>query len=116
MEKWTIGELKRLSETDDLHISPFREDGKTYGNFTYVGMPERFQILLSNIALASTRVNFNASLIGGLPETQEVVHYCADNGIRPEIQIINAEQINDAWEKVMNKEARYRYVIDTATF
>ena len=45
-----------------------------------------------------------------------MVHYCADNGVKPEIQMISAEQINDAWEKVVNKEARYRYVIDTATF
>lgn len=89
---------------------------KPYGHFTFVGMPEGFQINLSNIALASTRVNFNASLIGGIPETQEVVHYCADNGIRPEIQIIKAEEINQAWDDVVNKKARYRYVIDAATF
>lgn len=39
-----------------------------------------------------------------------------DNKVFPQIQIIKAEQINDAWTKVMNKEARYRYVIDAATF
>ncbi|GET21843.1 NAD(P)-dependent alcohol dehydrogenase [Prolixibacter denitrificans] len=99
-----------------FNVAPYVACVKPYGNFTYVGMPEGFQINLSNIALAATRVNFNASLIGGMPETQEVVHYCADNGIRPEIQMISAEQINDAWEKVVNKEARYRYVIDAATF
>jgi alcohol dehydrogenase (NADP+)/uncharacterized zinc-type alcohol dehydrogenase-like protein len=62
------------------------------------------------------RVNFNASLIGGIPETQEVMDYCAKNKIYPQIQIIKAAEINDAWEKVVNKEARYRYVIDAATF
>lgn len=36
MENWTADELKRLSETDDLHISPFREDGKTYGTPTWI--------------------------------------------------------------------------------
>ncbi len=99
-----------------FNAAPYVACVKPYGNFTYVGMPEGFQINLSNIALAATRVNFNASLIGGIPETQEVVHYCADNGVKPEIQMISAEQINDAWEKVVNKEARYRYVIDAATF
>ena len=75
-----------------------------------------FNLTLSNIGLANTPVNFNASLIGGMPETQEVVNYCADNKVLPQIQIIKAEQINDAWTKVLNKDARYRYVIDAATF
>lgn len=88
---------------------------KPYGSFTQVGMPNAFQLAVSNIGLAVSRVNFNASLIGGIPETQEVVHYCADNNIRPQIQVIKAEEVNDAWAKVLNKEARYRYVIDTAT-
>lgn len=66
--------------------------------------------------LAFARVNFNSSLIGGIPETQEVVDYCANNGILPEIEIIDAEGINQAWEDVVNKKARYRYVIDAATF
>jgi alcohol dehydrogenase (NADP+)/uncharacterized zinc-type alcohol dehydrogenase-like protein len=72
--------------------------------------------LLFTRYLATSNVNFNASLIGGIPETQEVVHYCADNNVLPQIQIIKAEQINEVWEKVMNKEARYRYVIDAASF
>ncbi|WP_439185112.1 NAD(P)-dependent alcohol dehydrogenase [Carboxylicivirga taeanensis] len=99
-----------------FNATPYVACVKPYGNFTYVGMPEGFQINLSNIALAATRVNFNASLIGGIPETQEVVHYCADKGIKPEIQLISAEQINDAWKNVENKKARYRYVINAATF
>ena len=99
-----------------FNVSPYLACVKPYGTFTFVGMPNGFEINLSNIALASTRVNFNASLIGGIPETQEVVHYCADNGVRPEIQVIKAEEINQAWENVVNKKARYRYVIDAATF
>jgi alcohol dehydrogenase (NADP+)/uncharacterized zinc-type alcohol dehydrogenase-like protein len=89
---------------------------KRNGFFTQVGMPVGFELKVSNIGLANTRVNFNASLIGGIPETQEVVHYCADNKVYPQIQVIKAAQINDAWTKVLSKEARYRYVIDAATF
>lgn len=88
---------------------------KPGGFYTQVGMPVGFELTLSNIGLASTRVNFNASLIGGIPETQEVVHYCADNKVLPQIEVIKAEQVNDAWEKVLNKKARYRFVIDAAT-
>ncbi len=99
-----------------FNAAPYVACVKPYGNFTYVGMPEGFAINLSNIALAATRVNFNASLIGGIPETQEVIHYCADNGVKPEIKMISAEEINEAWKNVENKKARYRYVIDAATF
>ena len=99
-----------------FNAAPYVACIKPYGTFTYVGMPEGFSLNVNNIALAASRVNFNASLIGGIPETQEVIHYCADNGIRPEIEVISAGQINEAWEKVVNKEARYRYVIDASTF
>jgi alcohol dehydrogenase (NADP+)/uncharacterized zinc-type alcohol dehydrogenase-like protein len=97
-------------------VAPYVSCVKPYGSFTFVGMPEGFNIELSNIALASARVNFNASLIGGIPETQEVINYCANQKVLPEIQLIKAEEINDAWKKVVDKKARYRYVIDAATF
>lgn len=89
---------------------------KPFGNFTQVGMPERFELTVSAIALSHSRVNFNASLIGGMKETQEMVNYCVDHNVLPKIQVIKAEEINKAWESVVNKEARYRYVIDAATF
>ncbi|QFR50166.1 alcohol dehydrogenase catalytic domain-containing protein [Sulfurimonas lithotrophica] len=88
---------------------------KPYGFFTQVGMPEAFEITLNNLGLSFSRVNFNASLIGGMKETQEVVDYCAENKIYPQIEIIDAKDITDAWKKVENKQARFRYVIDTAT-
>ena len=89
---------------------------KPGGYLTQLGMPEKSQLVVSNLGLAFSRVNFNASLIGGIPDTQEVVNYCADNKLPPQIQVIKAEDVNEAWNKVVNKEARYRYVIDAATF
>ncbi|NBP70015.1 MAG: NAD(P)-dependent alcohol dehydrogenase, partial [Cytophagia bacterium] len=73
---------------------------KRNGFYTQVGMPVGFQLTLSNIGMAMSRVNFNASLIGGIPETQEVMDYCANNKVLPQIQIIKADQINNAWEKI----------------
>ena len=88
---------------------------KPYGFFTQVGQPINGELMINNTNMIFNRVNFNGSLIGGIPETQEVMNYCAENKIYPQIQIIKAEEINEAWEKVVNKEARYRYVIDAAT-
>lgn len=96
-------------------VAAYANTVKPYGYFTMVGMPEGFQLTLSNIGLAFNRVNFNASLIGGMKETQEMVDYCAKNDVLPEIQIIKAQEITQAWKDVENKKARYRYVIDTAT-
>lgn len=117
-------QLYSFSEKLDYMIStiPYQFDVaayasvvKPYGFFTQVGMPEGFQITLNNLGLSASRVNFNASLIGGMKETQEMVDYCAKNNVLPEIQMIKAEEITQAWKNVENKKARYRYVIDTAT-
>ena len=88
---------------------------KPYGYFTQVGQPINGELMINNTNMLFNRVNFNASLIGGIPETQEVMDYCAEHKIYPQIQIIKAEEINEAWKKVVNKEARYRFVIDAAT-
>ncbi|QIL77178.1 NAD(P)-dependent alcohol dehydrogenase [Hymenobacter sp. HDW8] len=111
------GKLDYLISTipAQFDVAAYASALKRGGFFTQVGMPVGFNLTLSTIGLANTHVNFNASLIGGMPETQQVVDYCADNKVYPQIQIINAKQINDAWTKVLNKEARYRYVIDAAT-
>jgi alcohol dehydrogenase (NADP+)/uncharacterized zinc-type alcohol dehydrogenase-like protein len=88
---------------------------KPYGSFTQVGMPVGFQLTIHNLALAASRVNYNASIVGSIPQTQELVDYCAENRIYPQIQVIKANEVNEAWIKVVNKEARYRYVLDAAT-
>ncbi len=99
----------------EYDVAAYASVVKPFGTYTQVGMPEGFKLTLNAIALSISRVNFNASLIGGMRETQEVVDYCADNKVLPQIQIIKAEQINEAWENVVAKKARYRYVIDAAT-
>ena len=96
-------------------MSSYIDCVKPYGFFTQVGQPINGELMINNTNMIFNRVNFNGSLIGGIPETQEVMNYCAENKIYPQIQIIKAEEINEAWKKVVNKEARYRFVIDAAT-
>lgn len=100
----------------DYDISAYSNCVKPYGTFTQVGMPVNGELKINNFLFVNNRVNYNASMIGGIPETQEVINYCADNKILPEIQVIPASQINEAWDRVVSKEARYRYVIDASTF
>lgn len=96
-------------------LSVYVDCVKPYGYFTQVGQPINGELTINNFNMIFNRVNFNGSLIGGIRETQEVMDCCADRKIYPQVQIIKAEDVNEAWEKVVNKEARYRFVIDAAT-
>ena len=89
---------------------------KPYGSYIQVGMPAKGEVIVNTFAFNNSRVRFGTSLIGGIPQTQEVMDFCAENKIYPQIQVIQADEINDTWAKVLNKEARYRFVIDAATF
>ncbi|MCB9523949.1 MAG: NAD(P)-dependent alcohol dehydrogenase [Myxococcales bacterium] len=97
-------------------VGPYAAMVKPHGTYTQVGMPEGFALDVNLLALSLARVKYEVSLIGGMQETQEVVHFCADNRVRPEVQVIAANEVSDAWVKVQRKEARYRYVIDASTF
>jgi uncharacterized zinc-type alcohol dehydrogenase-like protein len=55
------------------------------------------------------------SLIGGIKETQEMLDYCAEHGIVSDIEIIPINYINEAYERVLKSDVRYRFVIDMAT-
>jgi alcohol dehydrogenase (NADP+) len=116
LKPW-IGKLDYMISTVPYayELSSYIDCVKPYGYFTQVGQPIGGELTINNFNMIFNRVNFNGSLIGGIPETQEVMDYCAKHKIYPQIQIIKATEINDAWEKVVNKEARYRYVIDAAT-
>jgi uncharacterized zinc-type alcohol dehydrogenase-like protein len=54
-------------------------------------------------------------MIGGIAETQEVIDYCAARDIKADIELIRADEINRAYERVVNKDVRYRFVIDMAS-
>ena len=54
-------------------------------------------------------------MVGGMAEAQEILDFCSQTGVRPQIQMISANQINQAWKDVVAKKARFRYVIDAAT-
>jgi len=98
------------------NIAAYASLVKPYGNYTQVGMPVKGEVTINNFVMNRNRVRYSTSLIGGIPQTQEVIDHCAKNKIYPEVQVIKATEANDTWDKIINKEARYRYVIDAATF
>ncbi|MEW2130499.1 NAD(P)-dependent alcohol dehydrogenase [Streptomyces sp. NPDC005435] len=87
---------------------------RTDGTLVNVGLPEEpVQITLQS--LFGHRRSLSSSGIGGIAETQEMLDFCAAHGIGAEIELIAAEEINDAYERVLASDVRYRFVIDTAT-
>ncbi|MFX4218495.1 NAD(P)-dependent alcohol dehydrogenase [Aliarcobacter butzleri] len=96
-------------------ISAYCNIVKPNGTFVQLGLPKS-ELPINSFSMALNRVNFKSSLIGGMKDTQDVLNYCATNKVLPKIEIIKAEQINEAWQKVLDKKARFRYVIDASTF
>jgi uncharacterized zinc-type alcohol dehydrogenase-like protein len=60
--------------------------------------------------------SFTGSMIGGIAVTQEMLDFCAEHGIGAEVEVIPADRINQAYERVLASDVRYRFVIDAATF
>jgi alcohol dehydrogenase (NADP+) len=84
------------------------------GALVNVGAPAE-PLPVNAFALIGGRRSFAGSMIGGIRETQEMLNFCAEHGIGAEIEVIPAGKINDAYERVLASDVRYRFVIDTAT-
>lgn len=87
---------------------------KTDGALVNVGAPEE-PISLNLFSVIAGRKTLAGSGIGGIRETQEMLDFCAEHGIGAEIELISADEINEAYERVLASDVRYRFVIDTAT-
>ncbi len=85
------------------------------GLLVELGLPEH-PIKLRAFFLAANRRSLAGSMVGGIPQTQEMLNFCAEHGIGAEIELISADQIDEAYERVIASDVRYRFVIDAATF
>ncbi len=95
-------------------INPFIKLLKRDSTLAVVGLLLPFKQETDNMQVAFHRRNVAGSLIGGIAETQEVLDFCGEHSITPDVEIIAMEGINDAFKKMKNGEVRYRYVIDIA--
>ena len=96
-------------------LDPFMNLLKLDGTMTLVGAPatphdspEVFNLIMKRRAIAG-------SMIGGIPETQEMLDFCAEHGIVSDIELIRADQINESYERMLKGDVKYRFVIDNAT-
>jgi len=65
--------------------------------------------------LITKRRSITGSMIGGIPETQEMLDFCAEHGVTADIEMIRADEINGAYERMLRGDVKYRFVIDSAS-
>lgn len=84
------------------------------GTLVSLGLPEN-PISVRPFILAGYRRSLTGSMIGGIAETQEMLNFCAEHGIGAEIEVISADEIDAAYDRVVASDVQYRFVIDAAT-
>jgi uncharacterized zinc-type alcohol dehydrogenase-like protein len=96
-------------------LDAFLQILKRDGTMVLVGAPDSphpspqvFNLIMKRRAIAG-------SMIGGIPETQEMLDFCAEHGIVSDIEMIRADEINGAYERMLKGDVKYRFVIDSAT-
>ncbi|WP_145949147.1 NAD(P)-dependent alcohol dehydrogenase [Paenibacillus sp. Y412MC10] len=94
----------------DAYLSLLRVDG-TLVNVGAPGKPDQYNVF----SLIMGRRSIAGSLVGGIRETQEMLEFSAEHGIAPKIEVIRADQVDEAYERVLRSDVRYRFVIDMAT-
>ena len=97
-----------------IDIGRFLNLLKTDGALVNVGAPPE-PLPVPVFPLLLQRRSFAGSAIGSIRETQEMLDFCAEHGIAAEIEVISADQVNEAWERVLASDVRYRFVIDNST-
>ncbi len=87
---------------------------KVDGTMALVGAPEN-PMPIAAFSLIPFRRSFAGSTIGGIAETQEMLDFCSRHNITADIEMIKIDQINEAYERLLKSDVRYRFVIDMAT-
>ncbi|TGN02072.1 NAD(P)-dependent alcohol dehydrogenase [Leptospira dzoumogneensis] len=94
----------------NAYLSLLRLDG----SLVVVGVPEE-QVPVGAFSLIMGRKSLAGSLIGGIAETQEMLDFCGKHNITSDIELISIQKVNEAYERVVKSDVRYRFVIDIAT-
>ncbi|MFL0503881.1 NAD(P)-dependent alcohol dehydrogenase [Kocuria sp. KSNUG] len=97
-----------------IDVQEFMATLRPHGAMVLLGLPTE-PLQISAGSLISGRKSLTGSNIGGIRETQEMLDFCGEHGVTAEIELINAEDVNDAYDRVVDSDVRYRFVIDAKT-
>ncbi|MDQ2747915.1 MAG: NAD(P)-dependent alcohol dehydrogenase [Actinomycetota bacterium] len=105
--------LSTIPSSHDL--MPYLRLLKRDGAYVVLGAIEPLREPVNGGLLAGNRISVTGSMIGGMPETQEVLDFCAEHGIASDVQVIGVGGINAAYDELASGDPGYRYVIDMST-
>jgi len=98
----------------EIDISSYINTLKVDGTMVNVGAPAD-PVSINIFSLLGGRRSWAGSPIGGIKETQEMLNFCAEHGIGADIELVTADQIDEAYDRVLKSDVRYRFVIDNST-
>src|SRR5215469_7348160 len=98
----------------DHDINTYLQLLRRDGNLTLVGAPEK-PLAVSAFGLLFGRRSLSGSPIGGLPETQEMLDFCGANNITADVEVIPIQKVNEAYERLLKADVKYRFSIDMAS-
>jgi len=97
----------------DINMADYFNLLKLDATLVVVGIPDK-PLSIHPFPLVMKRRNYSGSLIGSIKETQEMLDFCAQHNITPDIELVTPSQVNEAYERVTKSDVRYRFVIDMA--
>ena len=105
--------INTVSAELDLH--PYIDSLRMWGSLVVVGAPGKPYVIDAGSLMGRQR-SLSGSSIGSIRETQEMLDFCGKHNIVSDVEVISADYINKAYERVVNSDVKYRFVIDAATF
>lgn len=96
-------------------VNPYVGTLNTNGTLVLVGYLGGLEPILNTVPMIMGRKSVAGSLIGGIAETQEMLDFCGEHNIVSEIEVIKIQDINEAYERMLKSDVRYRFVIDMAS-
>ena len=99
----------------DMDLTPFLDLLKLDGTLVLIGLPGK-PYEISTPSLLAERRSIAGSMIGGIAQTQEMLNFCGEHNIVSDVEVIDPDYINEAYERTVASDVKYRFVIDAAKF
>ncbi|MFM9429750.1 NAD(P)-dependent alcohol dehydrogenase [Arthrobacter sp. MP_2.3] len=96
-------------------LNPYFRTLRVNGALFQLGLPSEDMPPVNPGALIRRRVAYAGSLIGGIAETQEMLDFCAGHGVTSDVEVVGAAQLNEAYDRMVAGDVKYRFVLDTST-
>ncbi len=96
-------------------LNPLFRTLRVDGALFQLGLPSEAMPPVNPRALIRRRIAYAGSLIGGIAETQEMLDFCAEHGVVADIEVVSASGLNDAYDRMVAGDVKYRFVLDTST-